>query len=175
MDELARDWDAACLRLEDYLRAHGVAPRERLLALTMELLREAKQRPHPAGKSALENSMELAMEKTDAWFSELAGSPEKATRARVAYFSMPVQSKWAGAFLGPPPAELVEQIRAAAHEAGPALDFHSLIRREMNYGAMKDIARETWDQFSWSHVLRAFAIWVVLFLMAYGVYLRFFA
>jgi hypothetical protein len=177
MDELAGNWDAACLRLEDYLRAHGVEPRERLLSLTLEMMHEAKRHhSQDPGKSALETTMDLAMAKTNAWFSALAGSPEKASRARVAFFSIPIQSKWASAFLSPSPhGELVAQIRAASHEAGPALDFQSLVRKEMNYGAMENIARETWDQFSWSHVLRAFVIWVVVFLAAYGIYLRFFA
>ena len=67
------------------------------------------------------------------------------------------------------------EIRNSCMEAGPALDFHSLVRKEMDYGAMEDLARETWNQFSWSHVLRAFILWVVLFLLAYGIYLRFFA
>lgn len=177
MEKLDRDWDAACLRLEDYLRAHGVESRERLLSLTLEMIREAKIRhaQHPE-KSPLETTMELAIGRTDAWFSALAEIPEHAARTRVAFFSEPIQRKWASAFLIPsPPDELLVDVRSAGIQAGPALDFQSVVRKEMNYGAMEDIARETWDQFSWSHVLRAFALWVVLFFVAYGVYLKFFS
>jgi hypothetical protein len=175
MEKLESDWEAACLRLEDFLRAYGVEPRERLLSLTIELLAEAK-RIHQPGKLPLETTMELVLERTGTWFSGLAGSPEKASRSKVAFFSIPVQDRWAGDFLSPsPPPGLVAEVRAASHEAGPALDFQSLVRKEMDYGAMEDIARETWDQFSWSHVLRAFVFWLVLFFLAYGVYLKFFA
>ncbi len=177
MEKLDRDWDAACLRLEDYLRAHGVEPRERLLSLTLEMIREARNlHAQSPAKSPLETTMGLAIGRTDAWFSALAEIPDHAARTRVAFFSEPIQKKWASAFLIPsPPAELLAEVRSAGIQAGPALDFQSVVRKEMNYGAMEDIARETWDQFSWSHVLRAFALWVVLFFVAYGVYLKFFS
>jgi len=177
MEKLEGGWDAACLRLEDFLRAHGVKPRARLLALTLEMTGEARLLHVLAPeKSPLETTMELAMERTNAWFAALSGSPGKAVRARVAFFSIPVQKRWASTFLDPNiPEELLAEIRNSCMEAGPALDFHSLVRKEMDYGAMEDLARETWNQFSWSHVLRAFILWVVLFLLAYGIYLRFFA
>ncbi len=65
-------------------------------------------------------------------------------------------------------------VRSASMQAGPALEFTSLIRTEVDYGAMEDIAEGTWQQFSWAHVLRAFVIWVVIFFAAYGAYLQFF-
>ena len=175
MEKLGSDWDAACLRLEDFLRAHGVESRERLLLLTLELLAEAKRIQSP-DKTPLETTMEVVMGRTEEWFSRLGGSPEKASRAKIAFFSIAAQEKWAAAFLCPvPSAELLAKIRTASLEAGPALDFQSLVRREMNYGAMEDVVRETWDQFSWAHVLRAFVLWLLLFLLAYGVYLNFIA
>ncbi|MCK9588828.1 MAG: hypothetical protein WC076_08795 [Terrimicrobiaceae bacterium] len=175
MDELA--WDDACLRLEDYLRAHGVRPRERLLALTLEMIRQARgMHAKNPGKSPLETTMKLVIDRTDAWFSTLAGAPERTVRARVAFFSPSFQRKWASEFwVSSPPEELLAEIRNATIEAGPALDFQSLVRKEMDYGAMKDLARETWGQFSWSHALRAFLLWLVVVLVAYGAYLRFFA
>ena len=176
MEKLNRDWEAACLRLEDYLRAHGVQPRERLLALTLEIMDEARgvHRKEP-GKSPMQTTMEIAIGRTDGWFAMLAGSPEKSVRARVAFFSPALQGKWASTFLLPsPPAQLLTEVRSAGTEAGPALNFQSLVRREMDYGAMEDIARETWDQFSWSHALRAFALWLAVFLIAYGLYLEYF-
>lgn len=177
MEKLDREWDVACLRLEEYLQAHGVRPRGHLLALVLETIQEARSlKTANPDREAVEATMEIAVAKTDAWFSALAGSPEKAIRARVAFFSSPVHDRWASAFWQDSmPEELISEVRAAYHEAGPALDFQSLVRREMDYGAMEDIARETWEQFSWGHVMRAFLLWVVLFLAAYGIYLKFFA
>lgn len=177
MEKLDRDWDAAYLRLEDYLRAHGVEPRERLLELVLDIAGRAKiLHARHSGKSPTEVTMELAIGKTDAWFSVLAGEPDKVARARVAFFSAPFQQKWAPVFLNPVlPDGLLAEVRSACIDAGPALDFQSLVRKEMDYGAMEDLARETWDQFSWSHVLRAFVLWVAVFFIAYGIYLKFFA
>ena len=176
MDQLSGDWEVACLRLEDYLRAHGVQPRERLLVLTLEIIREARElHLNNPGKSPMQTTMELAIGRTDEWFAMLAGSAENAVRARVAFFSPAIHRKWAFAFLVPsPPVGMLAEVRTAGTEAGPELDFQSLIRREMDYGAMEDIARETWEQFSWSHVLRAFVLWLVIFLAAYGLYLTYF-
>lgn len=170
MEEL--DWDPACRRIEEYLRAHAVVPRERLIALTLGILQEAKSlhAQDPSG-TPLECAMNLVVRKSDDWFSLLAGDPSKASRARLAYFS----SGRNDLFLEPsPPAEFVSSIRSAGIEAGPALEFQSLIRKELDYGAMEDIARETWEQFSWRHVLRAFVLWLVVFLVAWASYLRFF-
>jgi hypothetical protein len=170
MEEL--DWDAACLRIEDYLRAHAVVPRERLIALTLQILHEAKTlHAQDPSSPPLDCAMNLVVRKSDDWFSLLAGDPTRAPRARVAYFS----SGRNDLFLEPsPPEDFVSSIRSAGIDAGPALEFQSLIRKELDYGAMEDIARETWDQFSWRHVLGAFALWVVVFLAAWGAYLRFF-
>jgi len=170
MEELA--WNAACLRLEDYLRAHAVEPRERLLALTLSILAEAKSAHAKApGLSPLECTMRLASEKTDAWFSLLAGDPARSARARIAYFA----GGRADLFLEwPLPDDFITSIRNAGIEAGPALEFQSLIRRELDYGAMQDIARETWERFSWGHVLSAFALWLAIFFAAWGIYLKFF-
>ena len=176
MDKLSGDWDVACMRLEDYLRAHGVQPRERLLVLTLEIIREARaSHLKTPARSPMQTTMELAIGRTDEWFAMLAGSEENSVRARVAFFSPAIHRKWASVFLAPsPPGELLAEVRNAGTRAGPELDFQSLIRKEMNYGAMEDIARETWDQFSWRHVLRAFVLWLAIFLAAYGLYLTYF-
>ncbi len=163
-------WDEACLRLEDYLRAHAVAPRERLLALTLQILQEAKALPQ-RDTTPLECTMALAIKKTDEWFAMLAGDPSKTTRALSAYFS----SVRSDLFLVPSPSEdFVFAIRSTGREAAPALEFQSILRKAVDYGTMEDIARETWEQFSWRHVLRAFVLWLAVFLAAWVSYLRFF-
>lgn len=175
-------WNAACLRLEDYLRAHRVHDREHLLRLNLGLLAEA-HRLHAAApdRTPLDVTMELATDRTEAWFSRLADDsapPDArlAARGRAAWFASGLHREWPAAFLdSAPPAELLAAVRSASMQAGPALEFTSLLRTEVDYGPMEDLAGGTWQQFSWSHVLRAFFIWVAIFFAAYGGYLAFFS
>lgn len=174
-------WNDAALRLEDYLRAHRVADRERLLRLNLELLEEA-HRLHAVepARAPLDVTMQLAAGRIETWFSRLADDTvppdsQLAARARGAWFASGLHREWPTAFLDPaPPEALVSAVRSVSLQAGPALEFSSLIRAEVDYGAMEDIAEGTWQQFSWAHVLRAFVIWVVVFFAAYGAYLQFF-
>lgn len=185
MDALspADQWNSACGRLEDYLRAYRVKDRPTLLRLTLRILDQAREahsgRPEI---SPIALTMEIATALTESWFARLAGdegtSPDsqRAARGHVAYFASGADKKWPSSFLDPdPPAELIAAVRAASLRAGPELEFTSLVRRELDYGPMEDIARETWEKFSWAHVLRAFAIWVVIFFAAYFSYLHFVA
>jgi len=174
------EWNIACLRLEDYLRVHRIHDRERLLRLSLELLEEAKK-AHAAspGRTPLDVTMPLAIARTEEWFSRLAGSEipdaQQAARGRAAWFASGLHREWPSAFLDPhPPAELLAAVRSASLQAGPALEFSSLTRAEVDYGPMEDIAGGTWQQFSWGHVLRAFLIWLAIFFAAYGSWLMFF-
>jgi hypothetical protein len=178
--EMSAAWNTACLRLEDFLRVHRVHDRERLLRLNLELLDEAK-RLHAVDstRTPLDVTMSLATARTEAWFSRLAGSeasdPQLAARARGVWFASGLHEKWPAAFLDPnPPAELMAAVRSASMQAGPAMEFSSLTRAEVDYGPMEDLAEGTWQQFSWGHVLRAFVIWLVIFFAAYGAWLKFF-
>jgi len=174
-------WDEACERLEKFLLAHRVAPRERMLTLALEWLREAQtlHATDPA-RDPITAALSLATARTDEWFSRLVADsgpadPLRAARGRAAYFSA-LAGKFPIAFLDPsPPSEALAALRSALFQAGPELEFQSLVRKEMDYGAMEDIAHETWEQFSWGHVLRAFALWVAVFFAAWAAYLKFFA
>lgn len=175
------DWNIACLRLEDYLRAHRVRDREHLVRLTLSLLDHARSLQAMAtGRAPLDVTMELAMTRTEEWFSRLADDAappdaQLAARGRAVWFASGLHREWPSAFLDPqPPAELLAAVRSASLQAGPALEFTSMARAAVDYGPMEDLAHETWQQFSWGHVLRAFVIWVIIFFAAYGAWLAFF-
>lgn len=179
VDQL-EEWNAAVLRLGDYLRAHRVHDRAHLLRLSLELLEAARaEHARQPERSPLEVTMALATDRTEAWFSQLAddsGPPntQLAARGRAAWFASGLYRNWPSSFLDPsPPPELLEAARSASLEAGPALEYSSLLRKEVDYGPMEDIAHETWEQFSWGHVTRAFVIWVFIFFALYGSYLYF--
>jgi hypothetical protein len=175
-------WNAACLRLEEYLCAHLVEDRAVLLRLTLRILDEARRfHAREPQRSPIAMTMEIAVSLTESWFARLAGGDDAqadlmlVSRGRVAYFATSAYRKWPQAFLDPhPPEELVTTVRNATLEAGPGLEFTRLVRQEVEYGPMEQIARETWEKFSWGHVLRAFAIWVGIFVAAYVSYLQFF-
>lgn len=169
---VSRAWDAACLRIEDFLRAHGVEPRERVISLTLELMREARELHARDGElSPVGCAMRLLVAKADVWFEGLAGEPAGAARARLAFFASGKPQLFLRDEL---PQDFVGAIRNAGIAAGPSLEFQSLIRKEIDYGALEDIAKETWDKFSWGHVFRAFAIWAVIFFVSWWAILRFF-
>lgn len=174
-------WNEAALRLEDYLRAHRVHDREHLLRLNLDLLAEAR-RAHPGqpGRSPLEVTMSLAAARTEEWFARLVDGhatpdPQLAARGRAIWFASGLHRDWPSAFLAPAPEGLLAAVRSGSIQAGPALEFSSLVRAEMDYGALEDLAENTWQQFSWAHTLRAFLIWVVIFFAAYGAWLTFLA
>ena len=180
MEQLNASWDEATQRVEAYLAAHRVAPREDLLRHVLSIIDAARaQHASDATQPPVAVAMAIATERTDRWFAGLAGAADRdsqaASRGRLAYLVSGCAERWPGTFLsGNPPAEMIEALRTKVVQAGPAMEFRSLVRREVDYGPMEDIARETWGQFSWGHVLRAFALWVVIFFIALGVYLRFF-
>lgn len=169
-----REWNAACIRLEDYLRAHRVEDRSRHVALVAELLTDARQNNDSLNHlSPVERVMAVASARIEQWFAGLVADGA-ADRGRAAYYSTGIYRRWPGMFLRTDlPAEMIEAMRTASIKAGPDLEFTSLIRKEVDYGPMEDIARETWATFSWGHVLRAFFIWATIFVAVYSFYIAF--
>lgn len=185
------EWNVACVRLERYLAAHEVGDCVRLVELTVEILAEARREVAATGGVPLDVVMRQAQGRVDAWFEGLAAeganrglgmeggnsaSQSGAEAGRAAYYGTGVYRRWPSAFLSAEiPEEMAAAVRVAAVKAGPNLEFSSLIRKEVDYGPMEDLARETWATFSWRHVLGAFVLWSVVFAAVYGFFLAFFA
>ncbi len=173
VDEI-REWNAACVRLEDFLRAHRIEDRSRHVELVAELLSAARL-ANPSGVGATERVMAEADARVEGWFAGLIEGGDS-DRGRAAYYSTGVYQRWPGAFLREEvPEEMREAVRSVSVQAGPDLEFSSLIRKEINYGPMEDLARETWETLSWGKVLRAFLIWAGVFVAVYGFYLGYLA
>lgn len=173
-------WNLACVRLDDYLRAHLVQDREHLLRLNLQLIDEAKllQKQH-VDSTPLDVTMNLVTKRTEDWFSRLADDSHEAdarmaARGRALWFTNDLYRRFPSAFLEPePPAGLRDAVRSVTLQTGPDIELASLTRKEIDYGPMEDIVGETWHQFAWGYVLRAFVIWVIIFFAAYGSYLAF--
>ncbi|HEY5753420.1 MAG TPA: hypothetical protein VIT21_09745 [Chthoniobacterales bacterium] len=171
---VSQAWREACARLEDYLESCDIRDPERRWRLALEILEEARSKVAAnCDLTPLEATMETVMNRADEWFDFIANGDGSA-RGRVAWFSSGASAKFAKDFLEPEPAhELVAALRSETIQAGPGLEFTTLARQDVDYGPMEDIARETWEKFSWSFVLKAFLLWVVIFFIAWGAWLHF--
>lgn len=167
-------WNEACARLEDYLESCDVRDPERRWRLALEILEEARSKVAVDSKLApLQATMETAMSRADEWF-EFIASGDGSARGRVGWVSSGASAKFARDFLEPePPHELIAIVRGETIQAGPDLQSTRVTRTEVDYGPMEDIARETWEKFSWSFVIKAFLLWVVIFFVFWGAWLHF--
>jgi len=174
------DWDAACTRLEQYFDSYHLSSRERVLRLTLEILEEARRQTSASkGESPLQATLQIALQRSDDWFASLCDtSPSHSghsasANGRAVWQAIAGHRQWSEHFLAvPPPEDLLVAARKVSLQAGPGLEFSSLLRKEVNYGLTEDIARETWEKFSWSHVLRAFFLWTALFFAAWAYWLH---
>lgn len=176
VEEELREWNGACVRLEDFVRAHRVEDRSRQVEVVAQLLAEARATWDPAGRgSAMEGTMAVADARVERWFASLMDGGD-AARGRAVYYSTGIYRRWPSAFLRDEvPGEMRAAMRNALVQAGPDLEFSSLIRKEVDYGPMEGIAQEAWGTFSWGHVARAFLLWATIFCVVYGFYLAFLA
>src|SRR5579863_8664 len=62
-------WDEAFLRVQSYLRAHGLESPVLLNQATAGIIREARENPGPAGTEPVARAMEAAHARIGAWFA----------------------------------------------------------------------------------------------------------
>lgn len=171
-------WDEAFSRVESYLRAHQIESRLVLNRLAFEIISTARSAaartgaPGSAGANAGADAVSLAMReaerRTMVWFRDVLGDavdPEDerlGTRGRIALVLADVPFRWPGHFLSatPPPAELVEAMRAAYIEAGPEMELTRMVPRPMDFGPIANVADEAWKTFARWPLLRAIIGWL---------------
>ncbi len=161
-------WDEAFLRVESYFRAHQIESRILLNRLVMEVIRDARAGA-PRGGDPVGLAMREAERRTNAWFARVLGDaadPDDerlGTRGRIALVLADVPARWPQHFLAdaPPPAELVEAMRAAYIEAGPEIEITSMFPRPMDFGPIANVADEAWKTFARWPLLRAGLGWLL--------------
>ena len=162
-------WNAAYVRVEDYLRAHRIHNRLHQSRLIQKILERAAKRhaEHPALDPTT-----VAAEETealmDAWFAEVLdqkGLPHDrlAVDGRVALLLCDGPERWPYAFLdeGNIPGDFTEAMRSRNLEAGPDLAVSSMVPRPIDLGRITEAAGETLERFERWPVLRALLLWVV--------------
>lgn len=173
-------WNAAYVRVEDYLRAHRIHNRLHQSRLIQDILERAARRH--AERPALDPTT-LAAEETeammDAWFATILDKQDQpheriAIDGRVALLLSDSSQKWPYAFLDGKniPPEFVAAMRASFMEAGPDLAVSSMVPRPIDLGPITEAAGETLERFERWPILRTLFLWLV-FVAALGVIFRF--
>ena len=162
-------WNAAYVRVEDYLRAHRINNRLHQSRLIERILEGAARR-HEADPTR--DPVVLAAEETErtmqGWFVEqLGGSqlpPDQlAAQARVAMLLADVPAKWPYAFLDRervPPA-MATAMQTSSIQAGPDLAVSSMVPRDIELGTLPDVAGGTLETLERWPLVRLVVLWSV--------------
>jgi hypothetical protein len=167
------EWNAAYVRVEDYLRAHRVHNRLQQSRILQEVLARAARR-HAQNPSAPPTT--VAAEEIDRlmddWFAELLGDktlPHErvAIEGRVALLLCDGVDRWPYAFLDPVnvPAEFADEMKRRSIQAGPDMSVSSMVPREIKLGALTEVAGETFERIERWPVLRVTLLWIIFLTM----------
>jgi len=163
-------WNAAYVRVEDYLRAHRVHNRLHQSRLIQRILiaaaRMHEQRPvtEPA-TLAIEEADRLM----DVWFGELLGEKKDlshdriASEGRIALLLAEGLEKWPYVFLEKEtaPPEFLQAVKRGSIQAGPDLAISSMVPREIDLGVITEAAGETLERIDRLPVLRVLLLWAL--------------
>lgn len=162
-------WNAAYVRVEDYLRAHRIHNRLHQSRLILQVLERAARR-HEENPAASPTA--LAAEEIEAtmdhWFSDLLDRPGQpheriAVDGRLALLLCDGPERWPYAFLDEQqiPDEFVEAMRARVIEAGPDMAVSSMVPRPIDLGPIPEAAGETMERIEKFPLVRTLLLWVV--------------
>jgi hypothetical protein len=162
-------WNAAYVRVEDYLRAHRVHNRLHQSRLIQRILIAAakmhEQRP-------VTDPATLAVEETDRlmdqWFGDLLDEKDLphnriATEGRVALLLADALQRWPYVFLETDnvPAEFTQAVKQGSIKAGPDLTVSSMVPREIDLGTITEAAGQTLERIDRLPVLRVLLLWAL--------------
>jgi len=162
-------WNAAYVRVEDYLRAHRIHNRLHQSRL-IQLVLGAAARRHEQNPAL--DPASLAIEETDrlmdGWFAELLDARDLphnriAAEGRVALLLSDGIDRWPYAFLneqGAPP-EFAEAMKRSSMKAGPDLAVSSMVPREIDLGTITEAAGQTLEQIEKLPFVRMLLLWVL--------------
>lgn len=162
-------WNAAYVRVEDYLRAHRIHNRLHSSRLILGILERAARR-HESNPSL--DPTTLAAEETEAmmdlWFADVLDERDQpheriAVDGRVALLLCDGPQKWPYAFLeeGRVPPEFASAMRAGALTAGPDMAVSSMVPRPIDLGPIPEAAGETLERFERLPILRTLFLWLL--------------
>ncbi|MDR2673486.1 MAG: hypothetical protein LBC18_01085 [Opitutaceae bacterium] len=170
-------WNAAYVRVEDYLRAHRIHNRLHQNRVIRAVLERAARR-HEANPAL--DPTTLAAEETEAWMDEwfravlrapgettglAAGLPREhiAATGRVALLISDGAEKWPYAFLDTRtiPPDFHAAMRASHVRAGPDMTVSSMVPRPIDLGVITEVAGGTLETLERRPLLRTLALWLL--------------
>ncbi len=163
------EWNAAYVRVEDYLRAHRIHNRLHQSRLILQVLERAAQRH---AESPRANPTALAAQEVEAlmdvWFADMLderGLPHEriAVDGRLALLLCDGPRRWPYAFLDQQriPPGFTEAMRTGVIQAGPDLAVSSMVPRPIDLGAIPEAAGETMERIEKWPILRALLLWLM--------------
>lgn len=163
------EWNAAYVRVEDYLRAHRIHNRLHQNRLIHQTLERAARRHElePARSPTLlaAEELEAAMDRWFAGMLEQRGqSPDRiASDGRLALILCDGAERWPYAFLDDRqiPPEFAAAMRARVVEAGPDLSISSMVPRPIDLGPIPEAAGETIERIGRWPLVRTLLLWTL--------------
>ena len=169
------EWNAAYVRVEDYLRAHRIHNRLHQSRLIQQILERAARRHEvePARSPTI-----LAAEETeslmDEWFAAMLGQKGEphervAIDGRLALLLCDGPQRWPYGFLDERhvPGEFEQAMRVGAIQAGPDMAVSSMVPRPIDLGMVPEAAGETIERIERWPMLQTLLLWM-LFAAALG-------
>ena len=162
-------WNAAYVRVEDYLRAHRIHNRLHQSRVIERVLECAAHR-HEANPAL--DPVVLAAEEIDrimqAWFAaqlkaEALPHDRLAAQARVAMLLSDLPTRWPYAFLDQErtPGEARVAMEKSALQAGPDLAVSNMVPREIDLGVLPEAAGDTLDTLERWPLIRLLLLWAL--------------
>lgn len=162
-------WNAAFVRVEDYLRAHRVHNRlqqsQILQRVLVQAARQHEKEPHLDPTTLAAEEIDRMM---DAWFGELLGDknlPHEriAVEGRVALQMCNGVERWPYAFLDLEnvPPEFAEEMKQRSVQAGPDMTVTSMVPRPIELGTITEVAGQTFEQIERWPILRVTLLWAL--------------
>lgn len=161
-------WNAAYMRVEDYLRAHRIHNRLHQVRLIQKILERAAARH--AADPRLDPTV-VAAEETEAimdqWFAEVLdarGQPHEriAVDGRVALLLADGTVKWPDAFLEDEvPDDFSRALRSTSMRAGPDMSLSSMVPRPIDLGLIPQAAGETLEKFERWPFIPTIILWLL--------------
>ena len=171
-------WNAAYVRVEDYLRANRIHNRLHQSRLILQILERAARR-HEATPAI--DPTTLAAEETetmmDLWFADVLDERDQphdriAVDGRVAMLLCDGPEKWPYAFLEERniPGNFALAMRTGALQAGPDMTVSSMVPRPIDLGAITEAAGDTFEQIEKWPILRMLLLWLAFAAALAGIF-----